>query len=136
MALRKVDKIFSNYCTASLVLPSESDLYFDLLQRFVVLMYPPSGIAEGVNDARCILYIQYDRTIENIPYMSDLLPSPQSFKESNSAMQCMDTLPRTIWTATGSMFMGLEKMWIRIRTSVVFQPWWREIGKIIEVDCL
>jgi len=27
-------------------------------------------------------------------------------------MQCMDTLPRTIWTVTESMFMGLDKMWI------------------------
>jgi len=35
----------SNYCTASVVLPSENDLYFDLLQRFVILMYPPSGVA-------------------------------------------------------------------------------------------
>ena len=59
VAFRKVDEIFNNYCTTSVVLPSESDLHFDLLQRFVVLMYQPSGIAEGVNDVRRILYTQY-----------------------------------------------------------------------------
>jgi len=127
MALRKEDKVFSNYCTASVVLPSESDLYFDLLQRFVTVMYVQrkGWTMQGIFS-----------TLNMTEWRKIFRPRATFFSITSREQFCNAMYPRTIWTVTESMFMGLEKMWITIRNFVAFKPWWREIGKIIEFDCL
>ena len=72
MSFREVDTAFHEYSTMPLHISHHSNNFL-VLQCFVVLMYQTSSSADTVNEARRLLFSQFNRPIENISPTSDTL---------------------------------------------------------------
>lgn len=96
MSYRDVESAFQEFSKMCTTINLDS-VAFNVIERFVVLMYHASSSAELVNHARRIMFTQMSRNIEHIPTTSDALLQhvKRAMLQCNIWTNCLMKNPQT-----------------------------------------